>query len=66
MEEMKKERSIEESLGVLEELISKLESKDCPLEEAFAIYKEGVGIVEDCNKALKKVEDQLILLNAEA
>lgn len=60
-----KKMPIETALGQLEELIAKLESRDCALEEAFHLYKDGIELVQYCSRSLKEVEQQLIILNAE-
>lgn len=72
MEEKKKENtmpcetgSVETALEQLEKLISRLESKECTLEESFHLYKEGVGLVQYCNQAISQVEQQLVILNEE-
>ncbi|MDO5409535.1 MAG: exodeoxyribonuclease VII small subunit [Lachnospiraceae bacterium] len=64
MKEQKKV-SIESALEQLEELIARLESKDCTLEESFHLYKDGVGLVQYCSQALSEVEQQLVILNEE-
>ncbi len=53
---------IEESFEKLEEIISKLENKETPLEEAFKEYQKGIKLVKDCNVSLDKVEKQIIVL----
>lgn len=72
MEELKKEntasgetRSVETALEQLEQLIARLENKECTLEEAFHLYKEGVGLVQYCSQAISQVEQQLVILNEE-
>ncbi|MGN0294602.1 MAG: exodeoxyribonuclease VII small subunit [Lachnospiraceae bacterium] len=56
---------VEKALEQLEELIDRLESKECTLEESFHLYKEGVGLVHYCSQALTEVEQQLVILNEE-
>lgn len=57
-----KEKSIEESLLLLEQLLSKMEDKDCTLEESFQLYKDGLSLVQSCRNTLETVEQQLIVL----
>lgn len=57
-----KEISIEESLSLLEQVLTKMEDKDCSLEESFQLYKEGLTLVQSCRKSLDTVEQQLIVL----
>lgn len=56
---------IEKALEQLEELIARLESKECTLEESFHLYKDGVGLIQYCSQALSEVEQQLVILNEE-
>lgn len=56
---------IEKALDQLEELIARLESKECTLEESFHLYKDGVGLIQYCSQALSEVEQQLVILNEE-
>lgn len=56
---------VEKALEQLEELIARLESKECTLEESFHLYKEGIGLVQYCSQALTEVEQQLVILNEE-
>lgn len=57
-----KEISIEESLALLEQVLTKMEDKDCSLEESFQLYKEGLSLVQSCRKSLDTVEQQLVVL----
>lgn len=56
---------VEQALEQLEELIARLENKECTLEESFHLYKEGIGLVQYCSQALTEVEQQLVILNEE-
>ncbi|MCQ6278035.1 exodeoxyribonuclease VII small subunit [Bacillus sp. EB600] len=58
MEEEKK-LSFEEAMNKLEEIVDRLEEGDVPLEEAIAIYKEGMELSKLCHDKLKNVEEQL-------
>ena len=57
--------SIEESFEQLDDIIKILENKDTSIEEAFRQYERGIAVVKDCNKALDKVEKQIIELQAD-
>lgn len=48
--------TLEEAFEQLDELIEKMEESDLPLEESFKLYKQGVSLVEYCNKKIEKVE----------
>lgn len=53
------ELSLEAAFEQLDELIAKMQSADIPLEDAFALYKKGVALVELCNKKIEKVECEI-------
>ena len=55
----KKELSFEEAMDQLEKIVDRLEEGDVPLEEAIAIYKEGMELSKLCHDKLKNVEEQL-------
>lgn len=38
---------------------------DIPLEDAFALYKNGIELLNYCDEKLKKVEQQVMVLNEE-
>lgn len=59
---VKKERTIEETLKDLEELIKKLESGESSLEESFEYYETGMKLVKFCNDKIDKVEKKIIVL----
>lgn len=51
--------SFEEAMNQLEQIVDRLEEGDVPLEEAIAIYKEGMELSKLCHDKLKNVEEQL-------
>ncbi|MBO4834788.1 MAG: exodeoxyribonuclease VII small subunit [Lachnospiraceae bacterium] len=53
---IKEEMTLEEAFTELDQLIEKMESASLPLEETFQLYKQGVSLVEFCNKKIDKVE----------
>ena len=59
---MNEELSLEEAFKNLDELIGQMQSADIPLEEAFALYKKGVALVELCSKKIEKVECDIKLV----
>jgi len=59
---MNEELSLEEAFENLDELIGQMQSADIPLEDAFALYKKGVALVELCNKKIEKVECDIKLV----
>lgn len=59
MVEEEKKISFEEAMEQLEGIVERLEEGDVPLEEAIAIYKEGMELSKLCHDKLKNVEEQL-------
>lgn len=55
--------TIEETLGQLEEVLTKLESGESTLEESFQLYESGLKLVKSCNNKIDKVEKQIIVLS---
>lgn len=58
----KKKQSFEENLAQLEEIVSKLEEGDIPLEEAINYFKEGMDLSKTCHSILQKVEEQMSVI----
>jgi len=57
-------RSFEERLSRLEQLSEKLKAGGVALEEAVALFEEGIKLARDLSKELSKVERKVeILLN---
>ncbi len=52
-------QDFESSLGKLEEIVDKLESSDLPLDEALALFKEGVELNKFCAAKLKTTEEEV-------
>ena len=50
--ENKKEKSFEENLENLENIVKKLENGDIPLDEAIEKFNEGMKLANECNKIL--------------
>ncbi|MBO4375936.1 MAG: exodeoxyribonuclease VII small subunit [Lachnospiraceae bacterium] len=61
----KKELTLEESFEALEEVISKLEDDETPLEEAFNQYKLGMDLLKNSNDLIDRVEKQVKVLSGE-
>jgi exodeoxyribonuclease VII small subunit len=51
--------TFEEAMKKLEGIVEKLEEGDVPLEEAIAIYKQGMELSKMCHDKLQRVEEQL-------
>lgn len=55
----KKEKSFEENLSNLEEIVKKLESGDIPLDDAIKEFNEAMTLAKKCDEKLKKAEESL-------
>ncbi len=62
----KSEKSFEEKMTELEELISKLESGSVPLEEMVALHERGMALYESCAQELASFEKRLKAPGADA
>lgn len=60
---MKKESmTFEQSLKRLDEIVSKMERGDVPLEEALSLFEEGTALVKSCSKLLDEAELKIVQL----
>ena len=55
----KKEKTFEESLVKLEEIVKKLESGQVPLDDAITSFAEAMELSKVCNEKLKNAEDNI-------
>ncbi|MFD0767933.1 exodeoxyribonuclease VII small subunit [Bacillus sp. CGMCC 1.60114] len=62
---MENKVSFEEAIAKLEQIVSKLEQGDVPLEEAISYFKEGMELSKLCDEKLKDVQDQMAVILAE-
>ena len=62
----KSEKTFEEKMSELEELIGKLESGTVPLEEMVTLHERGMALYESCAKELAAFEKRLKVPGAEA
>ncbi|WGS32247.1 exodeoxyribonuclease VII small subunit [Enterococcus faecalis] len=60
-----KEKTFEESLNALEEIVQRLERGDVPLEEALAAFQEGIALSKQCQDTLEKAEKTLTKMMTE-
>ncbi len=52
-------KSFEEKMLRLEQIVRTLEKGDAPLEASLSLFKEGTKLVADCSKILDKAELQV-------
>ena len=55
--ETKKEKSFEENLQALEEIVKKLENGDIPLDDAINKFNEGMTLAGKCNEILENATE---------
>lgn len=61
----KEEKTFEESLNILEEIVQQLERCDVPLEEALTAFQEGMKLSRQCQETLEKAEKTLTKMMTE-
>lgn len=53
---MVEKRSFEEALARLEEISGQLETGDLSLDDALAVFEEGISLVKFCGRRLQQAE----------
>jgi len=53
------EKSFEEALAGLEDVVAKLESGEIPLEESIELYERGIGSFKRCHELLRAAEKRI-------
>lgn len=56
------ERRFEDMLKELERVVQRLEEEDLPIEEALAVFEEGIRLSRQCSLYLDKAEKRIELL----
>ena len=54
--------TFEASLKRLDEIVSRMERGDVPLEEALSLFEEGTALVKSCTKLLDEAELKIVRL----
>lgn len=57
-----KQKSFEECLAALEEVVEKIEAGEMNLEDSLSTFEKGVRLVKTCNEKLSEVEKRIELL----
>jgi len=52
----------EDALARLEDIVARLEGGDLPLEEALAVFEEGVRLTRHCSRRLTEAERKVTIL----
>jgi exodeoxyribonuclease VII small subunit len=63
MADKKEYKDFESAMARLEEIVASLESGDLSLEQSLALYSEGVGIADICNKRLAEADGKIAKLS---
>ena len=59
---MENKINFEKSLNELENIIKRLESGDCTLDESIALFEQGVKYTNECRSALKNAQAKVLTL----
>ena len=59
---MNKDRSFEQAIQQLEEIVSKLENPETSLEDAMNLFGEGVKLSSECAKKLEDAKQAVHML----
>lgn len=61
----KTEKTFEEAVQRLEEIVRSLEAGKAGLDETLRLYEEGIALVRECNEKLDSAEQRIKTLTAE-
>ena len=59
---MGNEKSFETSLAELEDIVTKLEDGDLPLEDSLGLFEKGIKLSRECRERLSKAERRIEVL----
>ena len=59
---MAKEKTFEEQIGELEEIVKKLENGDVSLDESLSLFEQGIKLTKGCQKMLDTAEKKVKVL----
>lgn len=60
------EKSFETSLAELEQIVSRLEDGDLPLEESLELFEKGIKLSRECRERLTSAERRIEVLMRDA
>ncbi len=60
------EKSFESSLAELEQIVTKLEDGDLPLEESLELFEKGIKLSRECRERLTNAERRIEILMKDA
>ena len=59
---MSDNKSFEESVNRLDEIVRSLEKGDAPLSESLKLFEEGTKLITNCDKMLSEAEQMVVKL----
>ncbi len=59
---MENEKTFEESLAALEDIVAQLEEGELPLEKSLELFEEGVRLSRKCQQKLETAERRIEML----
>ena len=62
----KKERSFEEAMARLEQIVSEIEGEELGLEQQFELFREGMTLARFCDGKLSEVQKSVEIVLKEA
>jgi exodeoxyribonuclease VII small subunit len=62
----KKEKSFEEAMARLEEIVAEIESEELGLERQFELFREGMALARYCDGKLSEVQKSVEIVLKEA
>ena len=62
-ENSSKEMTLKQAFARLDELSERLEQNDITLEEGFELYREGISLIQLCNRRIDTVEKKMLQVN---
>ena len=60
------EKSFEQALERIDEIVRALEKGDAPLAESLAMFEEGAGLIRVCEQKLNEAEQKVVKLRPSA
>lgn len=55
-------KTIEDNFEELENIIAKMQSDEITLEKSFELYNKGLGLVQNCNSQIERIEKQIKII----
>lgn len=62
----KKDKSFEEAMARLEEIVAEIEAEELGLERQFELFKEGMGLARFCDTKLNEVQKSVEIVLKES